>query len=182
MATDILARGIDIKEINLVINYDTPNDAEDYVHRIGRTARADSKGVALTFISDRNQYRFHNIETLIEQEVPKLPLPEGFEEAPEYNPTKRRGGSGGGHRRRHGGGGGRGGNNRRRNNHGRGGGGGSNKRRGPQGRNEGEKSKSGGSDGSGNNQRRKNSRNKRRNNGPGGQGGNGGNSNKGPSN
>ena len=121
VATDILARGIDIKEINLVINYDIPNDAEDYVHRIGRTARADSKGVALTFISDKDQYKFHDIETLIEQEVEKIPLPKHIGEGPEYNPTKRRGG-GGGHRGR----GGSGGN--RNNRGGRGGGGGRNNR------------------------------------------------------
>lgn len=143
VATDILARGIDIKEINLVINYDIPNDAEDYVHRIGRTARADSKGVALTFISDRDQFRFHDIETLIEQEVEKLPLPPELGEGPEYNPTKRRGGGGRGRNHRGGGGGrnrnqrgggggnrnrskGRGGNSRRRNDNRGGGGGGRN--------------------------------------------------------
>lgn len=128
VATDILARGIDIKEINLVINYDIPNDAEDYVHRVGRTARADSKGVALTFISEKDQYRFKNIEDLIEQEVEKIPLPPEIGKGPEYNPTKRKGGGGfrrGGNRNRHGGGGRRnnrhgGGNRNRRNNNNRG--------------------------------------------------------------
>lgn len=191
VATDILARGIDIKEINLVINYDTPNDAEDYVHRIGRTARADSKGVALTFISDRNQYRFHNIETLIEQEVPKLPLPEGFGEAPDYNPGKRRGGGGGPRRRngRGGGGGGgrgrnggRGGNNKRRSGGGGRGGNNQQKKKSFQSKQQGEgtapKAETG--EGNGNNRRRRN-RNRRRNkNRQGGDGGNGGNPNSTP--
>ncbi|MEM1322692.1 MAG: DEAD/DEAH box helicase [Bacteroidota bacterium] len=103
VATDILARGIDIKEISLIINYDVPGDAEDYVHRVGRTARADSTGVALTFISDKDQHRFHSIETLIEQEVMKIPLPADLGEGPKYEPGKRRGG--GGYRRGRGGGG-----------------------------------------------------------------------------
>ncbi len=112
VATDILARGIDIKEISLVINYDVPQDAEDYVHRVGRTARADTTGVALTFISPKDQQRFHSIETLIEMEIKKLPLPDHLGEAPKYDPKarskrpyhKHRGG--GGNRRRGGGGGG----------------------------------------------------------------------------
>jgi len=84
VATDILSRGIDIKGINLVINYDIPGDAEDYVHRIGRTARGDNTGVALTFINAEDCYRFSKIEQLIDKEVKKLPLPEGFEPGPEY--------------------------------------------------------------------------------------------------
>ncbi len=92
VATDILARGIDIKEINLVINYDVPSDAEDYVHRIGRTARADAKGVALTFISEDDVYKFIRIERVIEQEVMKIPLPKGFSKGPEYS-LKSRGSS-----------------------------------------------------------------------------------------
>ena len=64
VATDILARGIDIKDISLVINYDVPQDAEDYVHRIGRTARAATTGVALTFINPKDQYRFKGIAGL----------------------------------------------------------------------------------------------------------------------
>ncbi len=119
VATDILARGIDIKGINLIINYDVPQDAEDYVHRIGRTARADAKGVAITLISDqpKDQRRFQNIENLIEQEIEKLLPPEELGEAPQYNPSKR-GGGGRGHS------GGRGGNrnNRNRNNNNRRGG------------------------------------------------------------
>jgi len=85
VATDILARGIDIKNINLVINYDVPNDAEDYVHRIGRTARADTTGVALTLISQKDQRRFKDIEDLIEMEVKKIPLPSFLGEAPLKN-------------------------------------------------------------------------------------------------
>jgi len=95
VATDILARGIDIKEISLVINYDVPQDAEDYVHRIGRTARADATGVAITFISDQNQRRFHNIETLIETEVTKIQAPPELGESPKYEPQKRSRGGGG---------------------------------------------------------------------------------------
>lgn len=108
VATDILARGIDIKEISLVINYDVPGDAEDYVHRIGRTARADATGVALTFISDKDQHKFGSIEELIGQTVAKAPNPPGVGEGPAYNPKASRGrGRGGGYRggKRKGGGG-----------------------------------------------------------------------------
>ena len=84
VATDILSRGIDIKEIELVINYEVPHDAEDYVHRIGRTARADKTGEAITFINPKQVKKFMEIEKLIEKEVPKLNLPDGFERAPEY--------------------------------------------------------------------------------------------------
>jgi superfamily II DNA/RNA helicase len=104
VATDVLSRGIDIKDINLVINYDVPNDAEDYVHRIGRTARADSTGVALTMINPQDMYKFHKIEELIEMEVMKIPLPREFGEAPTWKPVKMernyrsRGSSGGGKR------------------------------------------------------------------------------------
>jgi len=84
VATDILSRGIDIKGIELVINYEVPHDAEDYVHRIGRTARADRTGEAITFINPRQVKNFKDIEKLIEKEVPKLDLPNGFERAPEY--------------------------------------------------------------------------------------------------
>ncbi len=88
VATDILSRGIDIDSIGLVINYDVPGDAEDYVHRVGRTARAESTGVALTFISPEDQRKFKRIEELIEGEVKKLPVPENLGPAPEYNPAK----------------------------------------------------------------------------------------------
>jgi superfamily II DNA/RNA helicase len=87
VATDILSRGIDIKGIELVINYEVPHDAEDYVHRIGRTARADRTGEAITFINQKQVRNFKDIEKLIEKEVPKLKLPKGFEKAPEYTIT-----------------------------------------------------------------------------------------------
>lgn len=89
VATDIVARGIDIESINLVINYDVPHDAEDYVHRIGRTARASSTGVALTFINEKNQHSFQKIEKLIAKEINKIPLPVGIGEGPAYNPKLR---------------------------------------------------------------------------------------------
>lgn len=112
VATDILARGIDIKDINLVINYDVPQDAEDYVHRIGRTARADTTGVALTLISEKDQRRFKDIEDLIEMEVKKIPLPPFLGEGPVYEPHKKRSsggrfGRGGGKRNNRSGGGNR---------------------------------------------------------------------------
>lgn len=88
VATDVLSRGIDIKEINIVINYDAPNDAEDYVHRVGRTARADATGLALTLINEDDMFKFHRIEELIEQEVMKLPLPSELGEAPIWNPKR----------------------------------------------------------------------------------------------
>jgi len=104
VATDIVSRGIDIDNISMIVNYDVPQDAEDYVHRIGRTARADSTGIGLTFISDVDQGRFAKIEQLIEKAVNKLPLPAGIPEGPEYNPRRGGGGYGGGGQ----GGGGRG--------------------------------------------------------------------------
>ena len=84
VATDILSRGIDIKGIEIVINYEVPHDEEDYVHRIGRTARADRTGEAITFINPKQVKNFKDIEKLIEKEVPKLGLPKGFSKAPEY--------------------------------------------------------------------------------------------------
>ena len=85
VATDIVARGIDIDDIAIVINYDVPHDAEDYVHRIGRTARAERDGEAITFVSgDLDIRRFMQIEQFLKKEVEKLPLPEGLGEAPEY--------------------------------------------------------------------------------------------------
>ena len=88
VATDILSRGIDIKGIELVINYEVPNDAEDYVHRIGRTARADRKGEAITYINGEQCRKFKQIEDLIERTLEKTPLPQGFEQAPVYNTEK----------------------------------------------------------------------------------------------
>lgn len=86
IATDILSRGIDIEDIDLVINYDVPQDAEDYVHRIGRTARASSKGVAFTLINEDDQQKFGQIERLIGSEVRKIKLPSHLGEGPTYNP------------------------------------------------------------------------------------------------
>lgn len=86
VATDILSRGIDIDNIGLVVNYDVPGDAEDYVHRVGRTARAESTGEAITFINEKDMRRFAQIEELIEREVPKYPLPEELGTAPVWNP------------------------------------------------------------------------------------------------
>lgn len=83
VATDILSRGIDVKDINLVVNYDVPSDGEDYIHRIGRTARADSDGVAITLINRKDQRKFKNIERLMERKVPKSPLPPPIQEKEE---------------------------------------------------------------------------------------------------
>lgn len=88
VGTDVISRGIDIVGISLIVNYDVPPDPEDYVHRIGRTARAATTGTAITFINDKDQNRFSRIERLIEKEVPKMPLPEGFAEGPAYTPKK----------------------------------------------------------------------------------------------
>lgn len=84
VATDIVARGIDIDDISMVINYDVPHDAEDYVHRIGRTARAAREGSAITFVSDDDIYYFQQIEKFLGKQVDKMPLPEGLGEGPEY--------------------------------------------------------------------------------------------------
>jgi superfamily II DNA/RNA helicase len=89
VATDILSRGIDIDHIDLVINYDVPHDAEDYVHRIGRTARAESDGTAYTFITEKEQYKFAAIETLLGKPVEKAEVPEAFGPAPVYNSAPR---------------------------------------------------------------------------------------------
>lgn len=106
VATDVISRGIDIDNIDMVINFDVPNDPEDYIHRIGRTARASSEGEAVTFINNDDQYKFSRIEELIEKEIRKVDLPAELGEGPAYNPKK---GSGGGRRpynRKKGGGGG----------------------------------------------------------------------------
>lgn len=84
VATDIVARGIDIDDITMVINYDVPHDTEDYVHRIGRTARADRDGIAITFVNEMDMYWFQQIEKFLEKVVEKMPLPEGCGEGPEY--------------------------------------------------------------------------------------------------
>lgn len=90
VATDIISRGIDIDDIELVVNYDVPREAEDYVHRVGRTARADRHGRAVTFINPDDQYRFQRIERLLEAEVPKGVVDEKFGDAPIYNPTPKK--------------------------------------------------------------------------------------------
>ncbi len=91
VATDIVARGIDIDDIAMVINFDVPHDAEDYVHRIGRTARADRDGVGITFVNEDDMYAFHQIEKFLGQDIQKNPLPEGCLEGPEYTTSRRPG-------------------------------------------------------------------------------------------
>ncbi|MEM7110755.1 MAG: DEAD/DEAH box helicase, partial [Bacteroidota bacterium] len=93
VATDILSRGIDVEDIDLVINYDVPNDGEDYIHRIGRTARAESKGVAFTFIGEEEQGKFRTIEDLLGAPVAKAKIPEALGAGPEYNPGRKRKGN-----------------------------------------------------------------------------------------
>ncbi|MBP3303878.1 MAG: DEAD/DEAH box helicase [Muribaculaceae bacterium] len=94
VATDILARGIDIDDISLVVNYDVPREAEDYVHRIGRTARAGAGGAAVTLISESEQGKFGELEKFLGYVVEKRELPEKIGKTPEYNPNRRsKGGS-----------------------------------------------------------------------------------------
>lgn len=100
VGTDVLSRGIDVEGIDLVVNYDVPPDPEDYVHRIGRTARAASTGTAITFINDKDQDKFARIEQLIERELDKQNLPEGIPEGPAYNPRRPRNNSGKKHYRK----------------------------------------------------------------------------------
>ena len=97
VATDIVARGIDIEDIGLVINYDVPHDPEDYIHRIGRTARADATGSAITFVNEEEQGKFHQIEKFIERDIRKAELPASVGEGPKYEPeeSRKRGGRGG---------------------------------------------------------------------------------------
>nr|WP_262901481.1 DEAD/DEAH box helicase [Flavihumibacter profundi] len=101
VATDVLSRGIDIDTIDVVVNYDVPHDGEDYVHRIGRTARAEKEGKAFTLVSDKEIGRFSRIESLIGKVVEKAPVPPELGKAPEYIVHRR---SGGGHRAEHQGG------------------------------------------------------------------------------
>lgn len=97
IGTDVISRGIDVVGISLVINYDVPPDPEDYVHRVGRTARAASTGTAITFINEKDQSRFARIEALVEYEIKKLPLPEEMGAGPAYQPRlKSKGDSAGG--------------------------------------------------------------------------------------
>lgn len=89
IGTDIISRGIDVEGISLVINYDVPPDPEDYIHRIGRTARAETTGTAITFVNDNDQPKFFRIESLIGKDIEKLPVPEALGEAPLYQPEKK---------------------------------------------------------------------------------------------
>ncbi|RLD37686.1 MAG: ATP-dependent helicase [Bacteroidetes bacterium] len=90
VATDVMSRGMDIKDINLVINYDAPQDAEDYVHRVGRTARAETTGIALTLVNKDDMYKLKKIEGLIEKEIIKIPLPAELGIGPEWDPRAQR--------------------------------------------------------------------------------------------
>ncbi|MBE0673335.1 MAG: C-terminal helicase domain-containing protein, partial [Bacteroidales bacterium] len=103
VATDVLSRGIDIKDINLVINFDVPSDAEDYVHRVGRTARAETTGVAVTLVTRDDIQKMQRIEKLIEREVYRAPLPAFLADIPDVTPERRTGDRGsrkGGFRRK----------------------------------------------------------------------------------
>ena len=90
VATDIVSRGIDIEDISVVINYDLPHDAEDYVHRIGRTARASAEGLSISFVSEDEQETFSKIERFVGKTIYRVPLPEEVGEGPEYDPAKPR--------------------------------------------------------------------------------------------
>ena len=87
IGTDVLSRGIDVEGISLVINYDVPPDPEDYVHRVGRTARAETTGTAVTFINERDQRKFQAIERLIGDTIIKLPVPQELGPGPAYDPS-----------------------------------------------------------------------------------------------
>ncbi|MEQ8240101.1 MAG: DEAD/DEAH box helicase [Cyclobacteriaceae bacterium] len=91
VATDILSRGIDIEDIDIVINYDVPNDGEDYIHRIGRTARAARRGAAFTFVSEKEQDKLLVIEELLGNPIPKAKIPPHIGDGPKYAPRQRRG-------------------------------------------------------------------------------------------
>ena len=90
IGTDVLSRGIDVEGISLVINYDVPPDPEDYVHRVGRTARAETTGTAVTFINEKDQRKFLSIENLIGDTIEKLPLPASVGDGPVYEPQIKR--------------------------------------------------------------------------------------------
>lgn len=93
IATDIVSRGIDIDDVTLIINFEVPYEVEDYVHRIGRTARAGDEGMSITLVAPDEQYRFKKIEEFLGKEIYKIPVPAELGEAPEYNPKayKKRG-------------------------------------------------------------------------------------------
>lgn len=99
IGTDVLSRGIDVEGIDLVINFDVPPDPEDYIHRIGRTARAATTGTAITFINQLDQRKFFRIESLIGKEVPKMPLPIELGSGPAYTPEARTNHAGAGNNR-----------------------------------------------------------------------------------
>ena len=100
IGTDILSRGIDVEGIELIVNYDTPHDAEDYVHRIGRTARAERTGTAITFVNEKDHWKFQKVERLIGNEIIKLPLPVTLGEGPNFHAkTAGAGGKGSGKKR-----------------------------------------------------------------------------------
>lgn len=86
IGTDVISRGIDVVGISLVVNFDVPPDPEDYIHRIGRTARAETTGTAITFINEKDQRKFGRIEAMIGAEVTKVSLPEGIKTGPSYQP------------------------------------------------------------------------------------------------
>ncbi len=90
VATDVMSRGIDIKGIDLVMNYDVPGDAEDYVHRIGRTARAKTEGMAVTLISQEDMFKFSKIERLIDRELEKDQPPISIGIGPQWRSPERR--------------------------------------------------------------------------------------------
>ncbi len=88
VATDVLSRGIDIKDIDMVINYDAPSDAEDYVHRVGRTARAETTGAAVTLVNRADTIKLQRIERFIGYQVPREPLPAFIAEMHDKTPDK----------------------------------------------------------------------------------------------
>ena len=90
VGTDVLSRGIDVEGIELILNYDVPPDPEDYVHRIGRTARAERTGRAVTFVNEQDQRKFSFIEKLIGRTIERMPMPEDLGPTPEYLPEMRR--------------------------------------------------------------------------------------------
>ena len=110
VGTDVLSRGIDVEGIDLVMNYDVPGDPEDYIHRIGRTARAATTGTAITLVNERDQRKLLAIEAMIGRPVPETELPEEFGEKPVFKPVSAHSGGGGGGFNRRKGGGGKGGN------------------------------------------------------------------------
>jgi len=87
IGTDVLSRGIDVTGIDLVINYDAPQDPEDYIHRIGRTARAETTGTAITLVNNKDKRKLANIEKLIERQIDRIPLPVNLGEAPKDEPA-----------------------------------------------------------------------------------------------